>query len=64
MIHSKSDLLGLKKFDIKYGSEGFEIRNNCPYRHFSRFIMDFELKFEQCSKIQIQMEFDWIFFEA
>jgi hypothetical protein len=48
------------KFQIKYGSVGFEIRNKFSYWHFYRFKMNFELKFKQGSKIQIQVEFDWI----
>jgi hypothetical protein len=41
----------LENFQIKYGFEGFEIRNNFPYRNFSRFEKDFELKFEKASMI-------------
>jgi hypothetical protein len=29
-VHSKRDLLELETFEIKYGCEGFEIRNNVP----------------------------------
>jgi hypothetical protein len=31
-----------QKFEIKYGCEEFELRNNFPYRSFSRIEMDFE----------------------
>jgi hypothetical protein len=31
--------------EIKYGWKEFEIRNNFPYRIFSRFETEFELKF-------------------
>jgi hypothetical protein len=33
-----------KKFEIKYGCEGFEERNNFPHRNFFIFQMDLELK--------------------
>jgi hypothetical protein len=39
---SKHDLHELKFFEIKYGFEGFDRRNNFPYRKFSRFKVDFE----------------------
>jgi hypothetical protein len=35
----------LRKCKIKYGWKSFEIRINFPYRNFSRFEMEFELKF-------------------
>jgi hypothetical protein len=41
---SKKNLPILKKFEIKYGREGFEERSNFSYRNFLRFEMDFELK--------------------
>jgi hypothetical protein len=34
----------LEKLKIKYGWRELEIRNNVPYRNFSRFEMEFELK--------------------
>jgi hypothetical protein len=37
----------LLKFQIKYGFEACEIRNNFPYRNFSKFSLDFELKFKE-----------------
>jgi hypothetical protein len=43
-ILSKHDFLGIKKFKIKYGCEGFEERNNFLHHNFFRFKMDFELK--------------------
>jgi hypothetical protein len=36
-----------KKLEIKYGWKGAEIRNNFPYRDFSRFEMEFELKIRE-----------------
>jgi hypothetical protein len=45
LIHSKKGLSKLKKFEIKYGFEGFAVGNNFIYRNFFRFKMDFELKF-------------------
>jgi hypothetical protein len=37
----------LKKLEIKYGWKDLEIRNNFPYRNFSRFEKEFELKFRE-----------------
>jgi hypothetical protein len=37
---SRKDLPKLKKFEIKYGCEGIEERNNILHRNFSRFEMD------------------------
>jgi hypothetical protein len=42
---SKRCLPLLKRFQIKYGWKEIEIRNNRPYRNFSIFEMEFELKF-------------------
>jgi hypothetical protein len=42
---SKSCLPVLQKWEIKYGWKEIEIRNNFSYRNFSRFEMQFELKF-------------------
>jgi hypothetical protein len=39
------DLPELYKFEVIYGCEGFELRNNFPYWNISIFRMDFELKF-------------------
>jgi hypothetical protein len=41
---SKNDLLEQEKFEIKYGCEGFEERNNFLHSNFFRSKMDFELK--------------------
>jgi hypothetical protein len=38
---SKKHLFELQKFEIKYGSEGFEERNNFCQRNFFIFKMDF-----------------------
>jgi hypothetical protein len=38
-----------RKFEIKYGFEGFDERNNFAYRNFLGFKMDFELKFKEAS---------------
>jgi hypothetical protein len=43
-IQSKKDLPELEKFEIKYGFEVLDKWNNCTYRNFLRFEMDFELK--------------------
>jgi hypothetical protein len=45
----KRYLTVLKKFQIKYGWKEIEIRNNFPYRNFSRFEMEFELKNQRTS---------------
>jgi hypothetical protein len=37
----------LQKFQIKYEWRELEIRNNVPYRNFSRFEIEFELKFRE-----------------
>jgi hypothetical protein len=39
----------LQKCEIKYGWKEFEIRINLPYRNFSRFGMEFELKVRELS---------------
>jgi hypothetical protein len=39
---SKKDIPELKKFEIKYGFEGFDGRNNFLYRNFFRFKVDVE----------------------
>jgi hypothetical protein len=37
LIQSKTDLPKLQKFQIKYGSNELEMRNNSSYRNLSRF---------------------------
>jgi hypothetical protein len=44
---SKWCLPFVKKFEINYGFEGFEIRNKFPYRNFLRFEVEIELKFRE-----------------
>jgi hypothetical protein len=46
---------------MKYGCEGFEIRNNFPYRNYSRFEMYFELKIMEASRVWISMKIDELF---
>jgi hypothetical protein len=53
LIQTKTNLLEVKKFEIKYGCEGFCVRNNFPYRNFSIFEKYFELKFRKNMMIQI-----------
>jgi hypothetical protein len=48
------------KITIKYGCEGFDVRNNFPYRTVFRFEMDFELKIREASRVWISMEIDGI----
>jgi hypothetical protein len=43
----------LKKFEIKYGFEGFDERNNFSYKNVLRFEVDFELNFREASKVWI-----------
>jgi hypothetical protein len=42
LIHSKSDLIRLIFFEIKYGSEDFTERNNFLHRNIFKFEVDFE----------------------
>jgi hypothetical protein len=44
---SKICLPVLGKLEVKYGWKELEIRNNFPYRNFSRFEKEFELKFRE-----------------
>jgi hypothetical protein len=44
LIRSKKNLLELEKIKIKYGCEGFDVRNNFTYSNSFRFEMDFKLK--------------------
>jgi hypothetical protein len=37
----------LEKLEVKYGWKELVIRNNFPYRNFSRFENEFELKFKE-----------------
>jgi hypothetical protein len=39
----------VQNLEIKYGFEDFDERNNFIYMNFSRFEMDFELKFREVS---------------
>jgi hypothetical protein len=43
LVRIKTSLTELKNFEIKYGCEVFDKRNN--FTNFLRFRMDFELKF-------------------
>jgi hypothetical protein len=47
LICSKWHLPELENFEIIYGYEGFDVRNNFPYRNFLRFEMDLELKIKR-----------------
>jgi hypothetical protein len=40
----------IKNFQIKYGYEGIKIRNNFAYWNFSKFGIEFELKFREGSR--------------
>jgi hypothetical protein len=39
----------LEKLEINYGWREFEIKNNFPYRNFSRLEMEFELIIQKTS---------------
>jgi hypothetical protein len=45
------DLSELEKIELKYGCEEFKIRNNFPYKNFSRIEMGFELKIREASRV-------------
>jgi hypothetical protein len=49
---NQKDLPEFKKIKIKYGFEGFDERNIFPYRNFSRFEREFELKLRFISKFE------------
>jgi hypothetical protein len=44
-------LTKLENFQIKYGFEGFDDRNNFLYRNFLKFEMEFELQFKETSMV-------------
>jgi hypothetical protein len=46
----------IQTWKIKYGCEGFDLRNNSPYFNFSKFRMDFELKFREASMSWIPLK--------
>jgi hypothetical protein len=50
MIRLKDGLSELKNFQIKYGCDEIKIRNNFPYWNFSKFGIEFELKFREDSR--------------
>jgi hypothetical protein len=41
----------MKKFQINYGFEIFEVRNNFAYRNFLRFKTEIELKIREDSRV-------------
>jgi hypothetical protein len=51
LIQFKYGLPVLKKFQIKYGCEGFDVRNNFPYINFLIFETKFELKIGKDSRV-------------
>jgi hypothetical protein len=57
LTRPKKDASKLKKFQIKYDREGFDVRNNFPYWNFFIFQMEFELKFGESSTSWIQLKF-------
>jgi hypothetical protein len=53
LIWLKDGLLLLEKFQIKYGMEGFEERDNFLHRNFFRFELNFEWKFREASRLDL-----------
>jgi hypothetical protein len=49
------------KFEIKYDSKVFEIRNNFPYKNFLRFRMTCEQNFRETFMSWKQGKIDWNF---
>jgi hypothetical protein len=60
LIQLKDGLPLLKKIQIKYGCEGFDVRNNFPYINFLIFETEFELKIGEDSRDWNSIEFVWI----
>jgi hypothetical protein len=56
LFHSKSDLTGLKKFEIKYEWKVLKIRNSFSYGNLLRFRLYFEWKFREASMGWISMK--------
>jgi hypothetical protein len=54
LIWLKDGLLVLENFQIKYGIEGFEERDNFLRRNFFRFELGFKWKFREESRFEIQ----------
>jgi hypothetical protein len=51
LIQLKMTFQCSNKFQIKYGCEGFQQRNNFLHRNFFIFKMDFELKFGESQSV-------------
>jgi hypothetical protein len=51
LIRFNSGLPEFIKFQINYGCEGFEVRNNFPYRNFLILKNNFGLKFKEFSRV-------------
>jgi hypothetical protein len=60
LIQSKDELVEFKKNQIKYGFEGFELRNNFTYWNFSKFRIEFEFKIQGSSRVWNSMKFGWM----
>jgi hypothetical protein len=54
------DLPELEIFEIKYGCEWFNEKNNDPFRNYLWFEMDFEWKITEASRVWNSIEFDGI----
>jgi hypothetical protein len=51
LIRLNNGLPKFIKFQINYGCEGFEVRNNFPYRNFLILKNNFGLKFKEFSRV-------------
>jgi hypothetical protein len=54
LVPSKDGPTKLKKFQVKYVFEGNEIRNKFPYMNFLKFGVEFEVKFKESLRLEIQ----------
>jgi hypothetical protein len=60
---SKKDLPKLKKFEIKYGYEGFEEGNNFLHRNFFRFETNFKWKIIELLCLKLNRIYKNLFLE-
>jgi hypothetical protein len=54
VVRSKDGPSKLQKFQIEYVFEGNQIRNKFPYRKFSTFDVEFQLKFKEALEFEFQ----------
>jgi hypothetical protein len=53
LFWSKGEHTMLQKFQINYVFEGKQIRNKFPYRNFSKFGVEFELKPKESLRLEV-----------